>query len=309
LEPSFGWIVAIGADVASYLASGTAAFAEECLADPACFIASSDAGRGTIVADGDGHYLVEGRWGFCSGSDGATWVGGWASFEGTDDGSGEPLGTMVIVPAERARIDRNWNVLGMIGTGSHTVELPRQTVPAHWVIPLIEQGPEDYGPMMVTAGSGQWPVAAGVAATVLGMAERALELADEILTHKGNPPASTNAAVQRRLMHARGECASARAGVKSWLDRIWQDADTSTRITPEARVGLVVANAHAARAGVRVVEEVCALVGTTIARADLPLGPLLLDARVLASHHSVSDAVLESAAQVHQGLIDAPHVV
>ena len=49
---------------------------------------------------------------------------------------------------------------------------------------------------MITAGSGQWPVATGVSATVLGIAERALELADEILLHKGDPPASANAGVQ-----------------------------------------------------------------------------------------------------------------
>jgi indole-3-acetate monooxygenase len=303
-------VVAQGSgDLTSYLAAGTRLFAEECLADRCAYIASSDAGRGTIVADGNGHYLAEGRWGFCSGSDGATWLGGWANFEGSDDGSGEPLGAVILVPAERATIDRNWHVLGMVGTGSHTIELPRQRVPSHWVIPLLELGPEDYGPMMITAGSGQWPVPSGVSGTVLGMAARALELADQILTHKGDPPVSSNAGVQRRLMHARGEWSAAREGVRAWLDRIWQEAETSPRLSNEARVGLLVANAHAARAGVRIVDEVCSLVGTTVARADLPLGPLLLDARTMGSHISVSDAVLESAAQVHHGLIDPPFMV
>ena len=310
LEPSFGWVVAQGAgDLATYLASGTARFAEECLADACCYIASSDTGRGTIAADGDGHYVVEGRWGFCSGSDGATWLGGWATFEGTDDGSGGPRGSVVLVPAERATIDRNWRVVGMIGTGSHSIELPRQRVPAHWVIPLLEAGPEDYGQIMIAAGSGQWPVHTGVCATVLGMAQRALEVADEILPHKGDPPASANAAVQRRLMHARGEWASACAGVRAGLDRIWAEAEASPRLSNEARVGLVVANVHAARCGFRVVEEVCSLVGTTVARADLPLASLLLDARVLSSHYAVSDVVLESAAQVHYGLIEPPFIV
>jgi len=309
LEPSFGWVVAQGAgDLATYLASGTRRFTDECLADTCCYIASSDAGRGTIVADGD-EYLVEGRWGFCSGSDGATWLGGWATFEGTDDGSGEPRGAVVLVPAERATIDRNWHVIGMIGTGSHTIELPRQRVPEHWVIPLGELGPEEYGRMMITAGSGQWPVHTGVCATVLGMAQRALEVADEILPAKGDPPASANSAVQRRIMHARGEWASARAGVRSALDRIWAEAETSPRLSNEARVGLVVANVHATRAAAHVVDEVCALVGTTIARADLPLGQLLLDVRVLGSHFAVSEGVLESAAQVHYGVLDPPFIV
>jgi indole-3-acetate monooxygenase len=310
LEPSFGWVVAQGAgDLATYLAAGTARFAEECLADTCCYIASSDAGRGTVVADGDGHYIVEGRWGFCSGSDGATWLGGWASFEGTDDGSGEPRGAMVLVPAERATIDRNWHVVGMIGTGSHSIELPRQRVPAHWVIPLLEQGPEEYGQMMVTAGSGQWPVHTGVCATVLGMAQEALELADEILPRKGDPPATSNAAVQRRVMHARAEWASARAGVRSALERIWREAETSPRLSNPARVELVIANAHATRAAIGVVDEVCSLVGTTVARADLPLAQLLLDVRVLGSHFAVSEGVLESAAQVHYGVIDPPFIV
>src|SRR3954452_15520927 len=133
------------------------------------------------------------------------------------------------------------------------------------------------------------------------MAQRALELADEILPTKGDPPVSANAAVQRRLMHARGEWAAAHAGVRSGLDRIWQAGAASPRLSKEARVGLLVANVHAARAGVRIVDEVCALVGTPVARADLPLGQLLLDVRTLGSHVSVSDGFLESAAQVHHG--------
>ena len=78
-EPSFSWVVTQGAgDAATFTASGDPSFTSDFLADPNAYSASSDNGTGTLVPEEDA-YRVEGRWGFCSGCQGATWVGGLAS--------------------------------------------------------------------------------------------------------------------------------------------------------------------------------------------------------------------------------------
>src|SRR5262249_37978781 len=120
-EPSFAWVVTQGAgDMATYLSAGAAAFADKLLADRGAYTASSDNGAGTLVPEGDG-YRVEGRWGFCSGCQGATWVGGFARFPADLADINPFKGRWVLVPIDRARIEETWDTMGMIGTGSHSI--------------------------------------------------------------------------------------------------------------------------------------------------------------------------------------------
>src|SRR3954453_3284849 len=123
-EPSFAWIVAqAGSDLGPFITAGSPAFAEAFLADRGANTASSDISQGALIPDGDG-FRFSGRWGFCSGCQNPTWLGG----EGTIEGSPEGERRFGLVPADRARIEDTWNVLGMIATGSHTVVVEEQWI-------------------------------------------------------------------------------------------------------------------------------------------------------------------------------------
>src|SRR3972149_383618 len=68
------------------------------------------------VFGGDG---AAGRWPYQSGCDASNWFGVSASLE--DEGDGPPAGLTFVVPAADVRIEDDWFVLGVRGTGSKTV--------------------------------------------------------------------------------------------------------------------------------------------------------------------------------------------
>jgi alkylation response protein AidB-like acyl-CoA dehydrogenase len=226
-EPSFFWVVTQGAgDHATYIASGGPAFTSVFLADPNAYSSSSDNGTGTLVPE-DGGYRLEGRWGFCSGCQGATWVGGLATLP-LAPGQETPDALLALVPVERAQIEETWNVMGMIGTGSHTVVVQPQHIPAAWTFRHSRLGPRDYGPMSVAAGNCAWPIATAVAAVVLGTSRRTLDAGMDLVRVKHDRATNSllmmNAHVQRQLMRAEGAWSAAKAGVEQALMRMWEDA-------------------------------------------------------------------------------------
>lgn len=79
----------------------------------------------------EGGYRISGRWGFSSGSEHCQWalLGGILP---ADDQQGAEHGTF-LVPRADYRIERNWDVLGLRGTGSHDIIIEEAFVPAHRV--------------------------------------------------------------------------------------------------------------------------------------------------------------------------------
>lgn len=305
-EPSFAWVVTQGAaDTAIYVAAGDPAFTSAFLADQAAYISSSDSSAGTLVAEGDG-FRFEGRWGFCSGCQGATWVGGLGELP-VENGAAEPDWRHVLVPIERARIEETWDVMGMIGTGSHTVVVDPQPVPAAWTFEPLKVGPNDYGPMSAAAGNGVWTIATAVAAVQLGTSRRALDAAADLVKKKAGAlrtrPLMENAHVQQQLMRAEGAWSACHAGVEQALTRMWRHAEQNRRLPLEVRIALLAANAHASATAIEIVESVCEIVGTSVAPARGIFGACLRDARTIGSHASLGGGILELAAQMRFGLI------
>ena len=311
-EPSFSWVVTQGAgDAATFTASGDPSFTSDFLADPNAYSASSDNGTGTLVPEEDG-YRVEGRWGFCSGCQGATWVGGLALLP-LAQGEETPGARWALVPVERARIEETWDVMGMIGTGSHTVVIEPQHIPTAWTFRISRQGPRDYGPMSVAAGNSAWPIATSVAAVVLGTSRKALDAATNLVRTKNDratkAPLVGNAHVQRQLMRAESAWSAANAGVEQALIRMWANAGQSRRLPIATRIALLTANVHASGTGIGIIESVCDIVGTSIAPAGGIFGKCLRDARTLGSHTAVSGGKLELAAQMRFGLLEDSFLV
>jgi alkylation response protein AidB-like acyl-CoA dehydrogenase len=308
-EPSFAWVVTQGAgDMATYLSAGTDAFAAAFLADACANTASSDNGAGTLVRDGTG-YRVEGRWGFCSGCQGATWVGGFSRFPPELAGAEDSEGRWVLVPASRARIEETWDTMGMIGTGSHHVTIERQHVPAEWTFIIERSGPVDRGPMSIAAGNGYWPISTSVAAMQLGIARRALDAACELVQKKkpyGQPTEllCNSAHVQRQLMAAEAAWAAAKASVELILGRMWAAAARDRKLPSDLLEALASANIHAASTSTAIVESVCDVVGTSVAPSRSIFGACLRDARTIGSHYAVNPVKLELMAKMRFGLVE-----
>jgi indole-3-acetate monooxygenase len=307
-EPSFAWVVTQGAgDMATYVAAGERVFADAFLGDRDAYSASSDNGAATLVPEGDG-YQVEGRWGFCSGCQGATWVGGYARFPADVVGNQSSQGRWVLVPVARARIEETWDTMGMMGTGSHSVVLESQHVPAAWTFIIERSGPMDYGQPSIAAGNGYWPIATSVSAIQLGIARRAIDAATELTFKKPIARSSEllckNAHVQRQLMLAEAAWAASKAGVEMVLRQMWEAAGQDRKLPPAILMALASANIYAAATATDIVQSVCDVISTSIAPSRSIFGACLRDARTIGSHIAVNPVKFELIAKMKFGFTD-----
>lgn len=78
----------------------------------------------------DGGYMFSGRWGFSSGCEHADWIflGGLLPKK---DGSGALEHATFLLPKADYSIVKNWDVLGLRGTGSHDIVVENAFVPEH----------------------------------------------------------------------------------------------------------------------------------------------------------------------------------
>lgn len=79
----------------------------------------------------EGGYRISGRWGFSSGSEHCQWVflGGILPPDGEQPAE---HGTFLL-PRKDYQVERNWDVMGLRGTGSHDITVEDVFVPAHRV--------------------------------------------------------------------------------------------------------------------------------------------------------------------------------
>ena len=80
----------------------------------------------------EGGYRISGRWGFSSGCEHCTWTLLGGILPADENGEGMEHGTF-LVPKSDYRIERNWDVMGLRGTGSHDIIVDDVFVPAHRV--------------------------------------------------------------------------------------------------------------------------------------------------------------------------------
>ncbi len=127
---STGWVFSTGAQHQWQIGMYPRHAQDEVWKDtPTALAGSSYAPTGTAVAD-DGGFRVGGRWSFCSGVEIVQWMILGVRIAPARDA--EPSGAgFVLVPAKDYRIEENWDVLGLIGTGSDDIVLEDVFVPAH----------------------------------------------------------------------------------------------------------------------------------------------------------------------------------
>ena len=227
----------------------------------------SRAARGTIVAQVDGGYVINGVKHFCSMAGAAHRNMVHCDMEGSSDGDGFQL---VLVPsgAEGMTISGEWNVLGMRATVSPTVTFRDCRVGGDALLgkpgTALEKG--------VTEGFGL-----GYAAVYLGAAQRALDHTVEFCktntVYPAPDPLSHNVVVQRSV----AEMAIALEGARHMLYESagrWGDAGPDDRRVLAAR-----AKFAASRASLDVTSQCLQTVGGRGARKEMPLERIYRDVR------------------------------
>ena len=132
-DGSTGWVYSLGA-VHQWL---IACFPEDAqqevwATNPDAISAVSYAPTGSSQSV-DGGYRISGRWSFASGCDNVDWaiLGGRIP---TGDGGMQP--GFFLIPKAQYTIDDDWFTAGLSGTGSKTIVVDDQFVPAHRAVPF-----------------------------------------------------------------------------------------------------------------------------------------------------------------------------
>jgi 3-hydroxy-9,10-secoandrosta-1,3,5(10)-triene-9,17-dione monooxygenase len=130
---STGWMLALGTAHSLQLASYWPQQAQDELFAGGHFVASASLGFQDASAQRvAGGYRISGTWHFCSGVPHATHHMPLVPLEGTD-------GIMAVVPRENFRMLDNWgDLIGLKGSGSHSVVIEDAFVPEHHAIRLEE---------------------------------------------------------------------------------------------------------------------------------------------------------------------------
>jgi alkylation response protein AidB-like acyl-CoA dehydrogenase len=135
-------------------------------------------GTARPVEDG---YIVAGHYQFGSGCAHSTWIGAGTIEHDRDgapisDASGIPVMRVVFLRPEQVVLRGNWDVLGLVGTGSYDYTVEDEFVASGFSFPLLSATPERGGPRYGIGLFGL--VATGHAGFALGVGRRAL---DEVL--------------------------------------------------------------------------------------------------------------------------------
>ncbi len=91
----------------------------------------------TKAVAANGGYLLSGRWSFASGCDNAQWSLCAALLPSRTEAD-RFTPAFLLVPASDYLIDDNWNVVGLGGTGSKTLQLKDVFVPEHRILSFLE---------------------------------------------------------------------------------------------------------------------------------------------------------------------------
>ena len=248
----------------------------------------------------DGGLEVSGRWPWGSGSTGADLIGVGIKAEGGES-SGLPL--IAVMPSSNVKIDRNWDVIGLKGTGSHDMVVDKVVVPPEWT--FVRGSASSLDTPLYRYPS--MALAAQVLAVVgLGVARASLDFIRDLAAGRtsitGGPAMAERAFVQSDLAKAEAALRSARAFFYEVTEDAFGTLVSGDDLSAEQHVMLRLAATNAARAGADVTQAVYRMSGTTGIAENHPIARNMQDAMIVPQHAFLSDATWQNAGRGLLGL-------
>ena len=302
-DGSAGWTLLANASTSAFATTYTSDEAVRTMfADGIPIHAGQFSPRGKAVAVGDA-YSVSGRYSFGSGSAHATWVGGGA-LEMVDGAPrllapGRPSIRVFFVPRERIEFAGNWDVIGLVGTGSFDYVVPEQLVDGGFTFDLIGGRPLRGAPIYRMGVLGLALI--GHAGFALGVARRAVDEVTVIARTKQRLGATTRIADRERFQFELGRSdaalRAARAFVYDCFGEAQADLDRGNDLTTAGFVRLRQATTYATHVAVDVTRFAYSFAGTDPIRSTSALGRCFRDIHAASQHLVVDDVTLVLAGQ------------
>lgn len=289
--PSTGWTACFAAEHNWFVAQLPEQTQAEIWGKTPFVIAPSCAAPPGTATPVDGGYRVSGRWKWGTVSMHADWV----MLQALEHREGQPpIGRMMVMPADQAKVIDTWFMSGMAATGSNDIVIEDVFVPEDYqfIVAPVRSGQglgrEIYGADTLY-GSPMLPnlcVTASIPA--LAAARKAVQLCRERLQSHVKLGASgasvEKAAGQMRLARADLLTRSAERTIR-WAARnnlqigaIPEPEQTTERIRLRAEIAIAVQQCSEA------VRTCCEAVGSSVFALDNPMQRLLRDIQVMQSH-------------------------
>jgi 3-hydroxy-9,10-secoandrosta-1,3,5(10)-triene-9,17-dione monooxygenase len=250
----------------------------------------------------DGGWVVNGTWGYCSGSPYATHFLGHALV--AVEGSEEPVPMMFIAPrSEWERLDDWGTQLGLKGSGSHSITIENGHIPAHYTLPahLSQLTVTDGTPGAALHGNpmyGGGPMSFMVlesAALAVAIAKGALDAYEDLMRDRTTlfPPIvgrAEDADFQYWYGEASGLVATAEAAITDTI-RQWQEmcVEGPAAFTRERELRLATIVREVVRLAWRAVEgHVFPTAGSSSVRRGERIERYWRDLSTLVSHAGIS---------------------
>ncbi|HKH73299.1 MAG TPA: acyl-CoA dehydrogenase family protein [Vicinamibacterales bacterium] len=306
-DASVAWCAKIGSD-SGYFAAQLDEQAARTLYPDLDFVTAGQVPPNGLGERVDGGYRLSGHWTFGSGCTHADVIG--AGFLVTENGKpmirgGAPQTRIAFAPASHFEIIDTWHSTGLAGSGSNDYRVKDLFVPdAHTL--TQDDPPRRSEPLYCYFGMflASWH---GIA---LGLARRAIDAALVVADKKMHifppPPMLLRQRPHARVALAKAEMTwrAARAFTYETTDRIWEEAESQGRVSPDTRRAMALSLQHAFRAARDVAQSMYDLVGpTAVFSAKTPLDRLLRDAITMSEHLLLSDSFLE---MVGAGIVGDP---
>ena len=252
----------------------------------------------------EGGYMVNGRWSWGSGSMGAEVVGA-GILPKNADGSGLPR--MAVMPRDKVQIAPNWDVMGLLGTGSHDIVVKDVVVPEEWTFvrggassldtPLYRYPTLSFAAQVLTVvGLG---IARAAIDEVIGMAVGRASVT-------GAPNLGERVYVQLEMAKIEAELRAARAWFYQAIDDVWQVLLAGGKPSDQQVSMLRLSTTHASRVAADVTRRAQMVSGGSGVYESCPLAAQVRDVQMITQHAFMGDITYQNAGAMMFGLKPLP---
>jgi len=247
----------------------------------------------------EGGFKVSGRWKFSSGCMGADLIG-----VGISPKTGEALSLprLAVMPKAQVGIEDTWDVVGLVGTGSHDLVLDGVVVPEEWT--FVRGGPANLDEPLFRYPS--LSLATQVLSVVgLGVARAALDylagMASGRFSVTGAPALADRPLAQMQMAKAEAELRAARAWFYEAMENAWASVLAGDAVSVEQTNLLRLSSTHASRVAAEVARTAQMLSGMTGVYRHSPLARFVNDAQVVTQHAFMGDMTYQNAGAIFFG--------
>ena len=302
-DGSSGWVASFGVG-AVYLAALPVETLEQLYAETPDLVFAGGIFPPQPATPAEGGMRVRGRWSFASGCMGSDVIG-----VGILPKDGEVVGLprMAVMNRDKVRIEHNWDVLGLLGTGSHDLVVEDVVVPEQWTFvrggkPSLDTPLFCY-PTLAFAAQVLSVVGLGIARAAL---DEVLAMAGGRTSVTGAPNLGDRVYVQLEIAKAEADLRAARSWFFGAIDEVWQKLLAGETPSEHLISMLRLSATHATRVSADVARRAQMLTGMTGVYQNCPLEAQVRDAQMVTQHAFMGDITYQNAGAMLFGLKPLP---